>query len=202
MKKIHLCLLFSLSLFTASSQKVYFVYIQTEGEQPFYVKINEKLNSSTATGYIILSKLLDSSYNLSIGFPQGKWPEQNFSVKVNKTDHGYLLKNLGEKGWGLFDLQTMAMQMAITGNASTEQRPVMDSKDISPFTELLSKAADDPSLKEKPSIPKVEEKKPDVAVREIPKEIIPEVTASVATQQDKIDEKPVGKKKGSRSKGN
>ena len=62
--------------------------------------MNEKVQSSTASGYIILAKLLDSTYNFSIGFPQNKWPEQNFSVSVSKKDNGFLLKNFNEKGGG------------------------------------------------------------------------------------------------------
>jgi len=168
MKKLQLSLLFSLAVLTASSQKVYFVYVQAESEQPFFVKMKEKVYSSSGTGYIILSKLLDSTYSFSIGFPQNKWPEQNFSVVVNKKDHGYLLKNFGDKGWGLFDLQTLAVQMAVSGKASIDVKP-SENKDVSAFTDILSKAADDPSLKEKPVLPKIEEKKTEVAVQEIPK---------------------------------
>ena len=164
MKKLLLCLLFSLAVFAASSQKVYFVYIQTESDQPFFVKMNDKIHSSTGSGYIILPKLIDSSYNFSIGFPQSKWPEQNFNVVVNKKDHGYLLKNFNEKGWGLFDLQTLGIQMAISGRASVEEKPKTEIKEVSAFTELLSKAADDPSLKEKTVQPKTEEKKAEVAI--------------------------------------
>jgi len=72
MKKLHLCLLFSLAVFAASSQKVYFVYIQTESEQPFFVKMNDKIHSSTGAGYIILFKLIDSNYNFKFVFPQSK----------------------------------------------------------------------------------------------------------------------------------
>ena len=164
MKKLLLCLLFSLAVFAASSQKVYFVYIQTESDQPFFVKMNDKIHSSTGSGYIILPKLIDSSYNFSIGFPQSKWPEQNFNVVVNKKDHGFLLKNFNEKGWGLFDLQTLGIQMAISGKASVEEKPKTEIKEVSAFTELLSKAADDPSLKEKTVQPKTEEKKAEVAI--------------------------------------
>lgn len=167
MKKLHLCLLFSLTVLSASSQKVYFIYIQTEYEQPFFVKMNEKIQSSTASGYIILSKLVDSTYSFSIGFPQNKWAEQNFSVSVNKKDHGFLLKNFGEKGWGLFDLQTLAVQMAVTRKASVDNRPIPENNTVSEFTEILSKAADDPSLKEKPAQPKGEEKKTEVVVQDI-----------------------------------
>ncbi len=189
MKKLHLSLLFLLAVLTASSQKVYFVYIQAESGQAFFVKMNEKVNSSTGSGYIILSKLVDSTYSFSIGFPQNKFPEQNFSVTMGKKDHGYLLKNFGEKGWGLFDLQTLVVQMAITGKASIGTKPQMESKDVSAFTEILSRAADDPSLKERPVVvvvEKPEEKKADPVVQAVVKTEAPKMET-----KDPVVTKPV-----------
>lgn len=195
MKKLHLCLLFSLAIFTASSQKVYFIYIQTESEQPFFVKMNEKVQSSTASGYIILAKLVDSTYSFSIGFPQNKWSEQNFSVTVSKKDHGFLLKNFNEKGWGLFDLQTLTVQMAITGKASLEEIPKTENKDVSVFTEILSKAADDPSLKEKPVSPKGEVKKTEALVQEVVKKEEPKTEIKdVAVKPIETIEQPMVRK--------
>ncbi len=180
MKKIHLYLLFSLFTLTASSQQVYFVYIQTETGQPFFVKVKEKNYSSSAAGFLILSKLVDSNYSIKIGFPQGKWPEQNFLVPINKRDHGYLLKNFGTKGWGLFDLQTLSVQMAISGKTNIEYEPKGEIGEVSAFTEILSKAADDPSLREKPVLVKPEEKKTEVGIQEVPKK-----DSSVVTGQTK-----------------
>ena len=191
MRKIHLSLLFSLAILTASSQKVYFVYIQTESEQPFFVRMNEKVVSSTSSGYIILSKLVDSTYNFSIGFPLNKWAEQNFSVTVSRQDHGYLLKNFDGKGWGLFDLQTLGVQMAMAGS---ENKTNADNKDVSAFTDILSKAADDPSLKEKPVQPKVEEKKPKVVTPEVVKKEEPKVEPPVVTKPVEITIQPEEKK--------
>ena len=158
MTKFVFCLLFSLSFFKGFSQKVYFIYLQTEGEQAFYVKMDAKVHSSSASGYLILSKLRDSTYSFTVGFPQNKWPEQNFSVAINKKDHGYLLKNFGEKGWGLFDLQTLAVQMATSGSAKVETKKMEENKDVSRFADLLSRASDDPSLKEKPAQTSVQSK--------------------------------------------
>jgi len=191
MRKIHLSLLFSLAILTASSQKVYFVYIQTESEQPFFVRMNEKVVSSSSSGYIILSKLVDSTYNFSIGFPLNKWAEQNFSVTVSRQDHGYLLKNFDGKGWGLFDLQTLGVQMAMAGS---ENKTNADNKDVSAFTDILSKAADDPSLKEKPVQPKVEEKKPEVVTPEVVKKEEPKVEPPVVTKPVEITIQPEEKK--------
>lgn len=158
MNRFILCLLFLATVFTASSQKVYFVYLQSENEQPFFVKLDEQVHSSTASGYLILSKLRDSTYNFSVGFPQNKWPEQYFSVKLNKKDHGYIIKNFGEKGWGLFNLKDLSVQMSSTGPAKTSKVNT-EPTEVSAFTDILSRAADDPTLKEKAIVAKLEEKK-------------------------------------------
>src|SRR5712671_1992630 len=136
MSKLTLCLLFSLASFAGFSQKVYFVYLQTEDEQTFFVKMNGGIRSSSASGYLILSKLRDTTYHFAVGFPQNKWAEQNFSVSINKKDHGYLLKNFGGKGWGLFDLQNLTVQMALSGSAKVADKKLDENKDVSVFAEI------------------------------------------------------------------
>jgi len=164
-----ICCLFLLVLNTAVfSQKQYFVYIQAETPQPFFVKINEKIYSSSGSGYLILSKLKDSSYTFKLGFPQNKWPEQQFLVSIKAKDHGFLLKNLGEKGWGLFDLQTLSMIMA--DQAAKDKARQSTAGGVSAFTEILSKAANDPSLMERPVATLKYDEKPAVAQTPPPKE--------------------------------
>src|SRR6266496_1228011 len=109
MKKVTLALFCFFFSATLMAQKIYFVYLQTEDHQPFFVRMNEKVYSSTASGYLILSKLIDSVYNYKVGFP-GKNVDLNFSTVINKKDHGFLLRNFGDKGWGLIDLQTLSIQ--------------------------------------------------------------------------------------------
>ena len=196
MNRLTLCLLFLMSVLTVSSQKVYFVYLQSETDQPFFIKMNEKIFSSSASGYLILSKMRDSIYNINVGFPQNKWPEQNFSVIVNKKDHGYLLKYFDGKGWGLFDLQTSAVQMASANEAKVIGEVKIEKKEVSAFTDILSKAADDPSLKEKPVQLNVEQKKTEVVVPELVKneERKAETKDSLVTKPLEIVEKPAVKK--------
>ncbi len=188
MNKLLLCLSFLLVSATASAQKVFFIYLQSESEQPFFIKMNEKVHSSSATGYLILPKLVDSTYNFTLGFPQNKWPEQKFAVTLNRKDHGYLVKNFGEKGWGLFDLQTLAVQMSSSAIAKVETPVKEENKNVSAFTDILSKASDDPSLKEKTLTPSVEEKKP-VAV--VQPEVKPE--PKVETKKEEVKEQPATK---------
>src|SRR5436190_15461500 len=134
MKKFVLFCFLLLVIFTASSQKVYFIYLQSETDQPFFVKQNDKLFSSTSSGYLILSKLRDTVYNFSVGFPQNQWPEQKFAVTISKKDHGYIVKNFGSKGWGLFDLQTMGVQMPLAALDPFDETLAVDTKGSSEFT--------------------------------------------------------------------
>ena len=227
MNRILLGLVFLVSAFTSPAQKVYFIYIQAEPAQPFYVKLNERIYSSAASGYLVLSKLRDSSYAFSIGFPGNKMAEQKFSVTMDKKDHGYLLKNFGEKGWGLFDLQTLNVQMA-AGEEGKKDGTRTENKEVSEFTNVLAKAADDPSLKEKPVMEKPlvkpvaeikpEEKAPVVVKTEAPKEPAavsekkeadpvtgtnqPEKPVAIAATDEKVKpvSEPVAKEKGTPEK--
>ena len=138
------------------SQKTFFVYMQSEAEQPFFVRMNDKNINSSPSGYIILSQLKDSVYNFKIGFPHGKWPEQDFSIAIKSADHGFLLKNFDEKGWGLFDLQTLGVLMS---GKKESAKIKTEPQAVSLFTAVLSKAANDPSLLEKPVFAVVKEEK-------------------------------------------
>lgn len=149
MKRLTCCLALLLFFSTAFTQQLYFIYLQTEPEQPFFIKANNKVFSSTATGYVILTRLADSVHTITVGFPQNKWPEQQFKIDIKAKDHGYVLKNYGDKGWGLTDLQTSALQMATV--AAGENAPVAETGNVSVFTDVLAKAANDPSLRDKPA---------------------------------------------------
>src|SRR4051812_33180583 len=106
-------LFFSFIIFLGSqAQQNHFIYIQTENKQPFYIKLDKQLYSSNASGYIILPKLKNGTYDLAIGFPKSEWPEQKMTCSIDNKDIGFLLKNFGDKGWGLFNMQTMDITMS------------------------------------------------------------------------------------------
>lgn len=188
MKRLICCLAILLSVIYSYAQRVYFVYLQSDPEQAFYVRIKDNVYSSSASGYLILSKLRDSSYSFTVGFPQNKWPEQQYKVNVGGKDHGYILRNFGEKGWGLYDLQTSSVQMGAGDAINTGKE---ENKDVSAFTDVLAKAANDPSLRDKPirkEEPKVEVQQAVVKNEEpksAKKEDAPPINA-VATTTEKI----------------
>ncbi len=168
MKKITLLLFILIQFTIAEAQKVYFIYLQSENKEQFYTRIGEKIYNSSSSGYLILSNLVDSTYGMNVGVPGSQTPEQLFSVTINKKDKGYLIKNFGEKGWGLFDLQSFAVVMPVLNNAINVVKT--EKRESNPFTDLLAKAADDSTIKEKPVFVKAEEKKVEVPLPVIEKE--------------------------------
>ena len=183
MKRILLFLCFAVTVSMLYAQKIYFVYLQTENNDAFFVRMDDKLYGSSPAGYLILPRLKDSTYHFRLGFP-GKDIDLDFSTTIKSRDHGYLVKNFGEKGWGLFDLQSLSIQMStskIRGTAEVNK----DDIQVDAFTELLSKAADDPSLKQNVVLVKEEEKKPVVLATIQKEDKKPVVTDAVVKEEKK-----------------
>lgn len=157
MKYIFLYSLISTISFTSlSAQQNHFLYFQTEAQQPFYIKLNDKIFNSSSSGYLIVPKLKDGSYKIIFGFPQNKWPEQTVNYTLEK-DAGFLIKNFSDKGWGLFDIQSMNVIMAgnqITNTAGNNEKSKTDD-----FSEMLATVVNDSTIKQK-----------DIAVKEQVKE--------------------------------
>jgi hypothetical protein len=121
----------------ASAQQLYFIYIQTDNKQPFYIKIDNKLLSSSTSGYLVVPKLVEGEHSFQLGFPKDQWELQQFTINVNSADAGYLLKNFKEKGWGLYNIQTM--QTTMSGTKPTPPKKQEDSDEE--FANTLSGAA-------------------------------------------------------------
>lgn len=175
-------LLFILFTLPAAAQKDYFVYIQADAELPFFVRLQERNYASTSNGYLILPRLRDSVYNFGIGFPNGKWTEQRFSVSIAGRDRGFLLKQFEGSGWGLFDMQTLAVIQAEKREEEVNPKPVSIEK-VSPFTDVLAKAANDPSLRERKAAPVA-------ASKETPKRPAADSAVAVAKPVEKIIAEP------------
>src|SRR4051794_7590389 len=124
----------------AGAQKVYFIYLQTENNSPFYLKMGEKIFSSSNSGYLILSGLADSTQQFSIGLPSGT-TEYRFSIPLQGKDHGYLIKSTPTIV--LYDLQTRTTVRPRNDDSGKgiSYKPRNDA-----FTSLLALAANDTTL--------------------------------------------------------
>jgi hypothetical protein len=145
-------LLFLLTGFGAFSQKDYFVYIQTDNNQPFYVLMDGKTFSSSDRGYLILSGLQGQAYQFVIGFPKNAFSEQNFMLNISNKDAGYQLKNFGDKGWGLSNYQTAEVTM--NRNSENGNSMISGTRKTDSFSILLSNVVNDTSILYESVVPK------------------------------------------------
>lgn len=141
MKNLLLFLGLIVSAVCVSAQKVYFIYLQSDNSSPFYVKMTDKIFSSTTSGYLILSNLVDSTYSFSLGFPSSP-SESKFVVILGAKDRGFVIKS-SNSGLGLFDLQSLTIINEQKDNSSKTSSYTRRTDD---FAYLLSKAAKDTSL--------------------------------------------------------
>ncbi len=163
---------------TSSYAQNRFLFVQSESRQPFNITLNKKVYSSTETGYLIIPKLAEGKYDITLSFGSDAIPEQQFSTQIASKDVGYNLKNFGDKGWGLFNLQTFQITMAGNGNSSQE---LNNTKPI--ITEALNETA-----KANPVQPKVFE--PEVPSKNQAEEKSP-IKEMKETSRNEIPEKPV-----------
>lgn len=127
------------------AQQQYYLYIQSTASQPFYARMQSGIYSSSENGYMIVSKLRDSTYDIFIGFARNAYPEQHFSVQINKQDQGFELRNQGEKGWGLFNLQNGVVVQANSPTQKSEADNTGERKS-DPFSQMLANVVNDSSI--------------------------------------------------------
>ena len=138
-------LIFAFSFLHTFAQQNHFIYFQTENKQPFYIKLDNKIFSSSSSGYLILSKLTAGNYTIKFGSPKNEWPEQSVNYKLYK-DAGFVFKNMGENGWGLYNLQSSEMLMA--ERALPTNTVAQETRDDD-FSKMLANVVNDSTIKEK-----------------------------------------------------
>lgn len=110
-----------MAIFAMAQDQRYFVYIQSDRSQPFYVRYNGKLIPSSDKGYVILSKMPAGTAALRIGFAKSDAPERQYLVRITgPADQGFLLKPDGNRGYSLFNLQTFAVIRPSEGKGTEE----------------------------------------------------------------------------------
>ncbi len=145
-------------------QRVYFVYFQSENGKPFSVYFNEKLYNSSQAGYLIVSKLEPKSYTAAIKFNAADNEPVPFNMLVENRDYGYFIKEPDGK------MVLQNIQTKETIYTTTDPNAIKTvQKEVSRFTDVLSKASNNPTLKEEIVQP------PKPVEKEVPKETPPVV---------------------------
>lgn len=139
-----------------SAQSPFFIYVQSEPATAFSVSCKGQTLRSSQTGYLIVSNLTDTVLQLAVSFPDKKQPDQLFVVRTQGSDQGYLLKDYGDKGWGLLDWRQLLVTYA-ERPTNTRAEPI-GATNKEDFAVLLAKASGDSSLLAESPKPVAEEK--------------------------------------------
>jgi hypothetical protein len=173
--------------FTSGKAQInHYIYLQTDNQQPFYIKYNNKVYSSSASGYLIFSKLKDGAVSFLMGFPKSDEAEQKFEYTIDKTDKGFVIKKFPGKGWGLYDLQNSAITYATSQQTTVPDVQVNNQQNQQtandPFANMLSKVTQDSTVKN------VVVKKEEKIVADTPKQIVQQVVKVDTPKQEKKPE--------------
>ncbi len=158
MKLLSLSIILLFTSLQTLAQQNHFIYIQSDSKTSFTVNVNDHAYKSSDIGYVIIPKLTNNTYNLSITVADASVAPLTFQCKVNNNDQGFLLKNFSEKGWTLMNLQTMDLITA--ANA-----PAIDNKNNA-FSDMLSDVVDDSTLNN-PVVAIIPETKKDSVIAEV-----------------------------------
>jgi hypothetical protein len=140
-------LVFLISLLTGNAYaQEYFVLLQSDNQQPFYVRLGGVRNSSSPEGHLILAQLKDSTYTIAIGFPSQPGAEQTYSIGIAQKDQEFLIKDHGEAGWGLFDPRSREWIAVISRSGGREEVRAIGVRRDDAFSRLMAGVVQDTAV--------------------------------------------------------
>lgn len=122
----------------------FFVLIQADDNQAFYVRLNGQLYASSPAGHIILARLHDSLYAISIGLPGQTFPEKRYLLDIHRKDLALRLRFADSK-WELYDRQGQALPTVADPSATGRQSLAGVKKDDA-FSQLMSAIVQDTAV--------------------------------------------------------
>ena len=124
----------------------YFVLLQSGNRQPFYVRLGTQLYSSTSTGHLILSRLKDSTYMMSIGFAGQPGVEQTYTLAPSQKDQEFAIRDHGEAGWGLYDEQSGEWITALSRSGGREEVRAIGVRRDDAFSRMMAGVVHDTAV--------------------------------------------------------
>jgi hypothetical protein len=131
---------------TYSQQEGYIVLIDADNDQPFHLRIGDTVYNSSGIGHLSIPHLRDSTYTMMINFPQNASRDYKFMIRINKKDQGFQLKNMGEKGWALYNWQTKELKIPLMDTGTVQSIAERGTKRNDAFSLLMSSVVNDTSV--------------------------------------------------------
>jgi hypothetical protein len=141
MKRLKILTLILVFARLVSAQENISVSLRSDNNQPFTAKISGKQMNSSLSGYLQIPGLRDSTYEMTISFPENKFPEQQLRFAVSKTDTNFYLKRSGDHSWVI---QSDKQPFSAGGTARTGDVYLV--KRTEAFAVLMAAVVDDTSV--------------------------------------------------------
>ena len=149
MGKFFLLFLFLFSLVTlkVNAQQKFFIYLESEAKEPFYVLIDGKINySSSLNGFLTIPQMTAGDYDAEVGFVKDKYPSQHFIISIKGMDVGFILRKIKDNTFGLLNLQTFTTIAPVAIEKSGKELQSSTEKNTNTTTVSLEN-----KLKQKPN---------------------------------------------------
>lgn len=122
------------------AQTFHYLYLETESGKPFYVRMQQKTFSSSASGYLLIPRLRAGKQVMTIGFPGDARPKE-YAIMLQQ-DAGYMLRKTSSGAWSLTDLSDPLKIIPVPDSTTTST----SSSTQGSFSDLLSQVVSDPEL--------------------------------------------------------
>lgn len=166
----------------AFSQQRYYIYIQSEDQQEFYVRTGAGIFNSSGNGYLVIPGLEKNTHEIIIGFPGKNNPEWRFNCTISDADLGFVLKAGSNYGMQLLNL---GHKEGVNGTVVEHHSQIKNNNIVAasgaisndPFSSMLAEVVNDPTIRRQLVI--VEKKNPAAvaAIDDPPKAVQPGVPA-------------------------
>src|SRR5579863_1245541 len=120
----------------ASEPPTYFVLIQADGGQAFYIRLDSQLYPSSPAGHLILARLKDSAYPITVGFPGRIYPEQRYLLNIREKDQALRLSRRDDN-WILLDYEGQTMP-TVPDPAAAEMPLLAGAKKDDAFSQMMA----------------------------------------------------------------
>lgn len=138
----------------AAAERFSYVYIQSDKQVPFYVKMEGEMLPRYSKYYTIIPQLAAGPIQIQILFQQNDFPPQTFNILVPQDGHRGFLLTKANNSFALYDLQQKFYLLpGAAGEDHLPELPLADTTPISIAT-TTSTATIKPTQKTTPSTPK------------------------------------------------
>ncbi len=138
--------LFSIATLKVNAQQKFYIYLESEAKEPFYVLIDGKTNySSSLNGFLTIPQMTNGDYDAEVGFVKDKYPSQHFIISIKGMDVGFILRKIKENTFGILNLQTFTTIAPVAIEKSGKELQSSKEKNTNTIVSLDNK------LKQKPN---------------------------------------------------